>query len=307
MIALRYERRDGGPGRRARRGAGPAGRRAGRPDVDVWPSAPTSSCSGPVATTATRCGRACSTARCSCATARRGPASTAACASPSAPPTRTTRFLAALRRGPRMTSRAGPPPRSAPPRRRRSRSRSTSTGPPATVAGQHRPAVLRPHARPARPPRRVRPASRPPATSQVDGHHTVEDVGILLGEVFARGARRQGRRPPVRQRACSRSTRRWSRSRSTCRAGRSSSTTCPSARCCRWATRRSTRRWPSTSGSRSPPRPASRCTCAKRAGRNTHHVVEASVQGRGPLPARRRAGRGRRRAVHQGLAVGVTP
>ena len=37
--------------------------------------------------------------------------------------------------------------------------------------------------------------------------------------------------------------------------------------------------WPSSSGSRSPPRPASRCTSRKRAGSNTHHVVEATFKG----------------------------
>ena len=97
---------------------------------------------------------------------------------------------------------------------------------------------------------------------EVDGHHTVEDVGITLGRDVRRGARRQGRRGALRAAGCSRSTRRSSRSRSTCRAGRSSCGTCRSARCCRSARRRSTRRWPGTSGTRSPPRPPSRCTCA---------------------------------------------
>ena len=69
--------------------------------------------------TATTCGRRCSTARSSSATARRGPASTAACGSPSAPPTRTT-LPRRPRGGPGMTPRRDSPAAARPPRRRRS-------------------------------------------------------------------------------------------------------------------------------------------------------------------------------------------
>ena len=49
--------------------------------------------------------------------------------------------------------------------------------------GGDRAAVLRPHGGPARQARRLRPdACRPPGDLEVDAHHTVEDVGILLGE-----------------------------------------------------------------------------------------------------------------------------
>ena len=81
---------------------------------------------------------------------------------------------------------------------------------------------------------------RPPATSQIDAHHTVEDTGILLGEVLAEAwATRpvSAASPPCG----SRSTRRWSTSPSTCRAARSWSTTSIRRARRSWATRRSTR------------------------------------------------------------------
>ena len=196
--------------------------------------------------------------RCSSATARRGRGSTAACGSRSARPTRTTR-----------SSSAG-----------RGAAMSVSTGVDASDATRRRPSidveldvdgawrrptstrapVLRPHARPARPARRLRPhgaghrrpRGRQPPHGRGRRHPARRGV--------PRGARRQGRRAPVRERPRTRSTRRWSRWPSTCRAGRSSSTRCRSARSFRSATRRSTPSWPSTSGSRSPPRPRSRCT-----------------------------------------------
>ena len=49
-----------------------------------------------------------------------------------------------------------------------------------------RPAVLRPHGRAARPARRLRPRRcEAQGDLQVDAHHTVEDVGIVLGQCLA--------------------------------------------------------------------------------------------------------------------------
>ena len=169
----------------------PAGRRVAR-------AAPTSSCSGRGRAAAGRCGRRCSTAACSCATARRGRASTTACGSPSARRRRTTRssprsaeVLAMSRDRHRSRARR---------RRRRSSCRSTSTAPASPTSRTGHP-VLRPHARPARPPRRLRPrrqgrrrpAHRHPPHRRGRRHRARRGV--------PRGARRQGGRAPLRQRA----------------------------------------------------------------------------------------------------------
>jgi hypothetical protein len=118
---------------------------------------PTSSCSGPSERTPPTCGRRWWIGRAGAQLLGRGPASPAACGSPSAP----RRGRPLPRRplgGPHMTA-LGRSRRAAPPGRRRSPSRSTSTGPRVGL-GVHRAAVLRPHARPDRPPRRVRPVDR---------------------------------------------------------------------------------------------------------------------------------------------------
>ena len=74
----------------AGRGAWPADHRARRPPTSTCcRRARTSSCSDPAGSRATRCGRACSIARCSSATARRGRGSRAAYVSRSVHPTRT--------------------------------------------------------------------------------------------------------------------------------------------------------------------------------------------------------------------------
>ena len=157
--------------------------------------------------------------------------------------------------------------------------RSTSTAP-ARTDDQHRAAVLRPHARPARPPRRLRPddqGHRRPARRHPPHRR---------GRRPSRSARRSARRSATRSACaaspagCTRSTRRSSRSPSTCPAARSCVWEVPLPRgACRSATRRSTRSWPSTSGARSPPSAASRCTSRCARGRNVHHIIEATFKG----------------------------
>ena len=150
-------------------------------------------------------------------------------------------------------------PRRAPPRRRRSRSPSTSTGPGRRAVStgvpffDHMLAQLGRHGG-------FDLEVQASGDLDVDGHHTVEDVGILLGECLRRGAGRQGRRAPLRvdpfpldealvEVALDLSGRPF----------------CvyevePAGERPR-ATRPSTRSWPSSSGGRSPPPPASPCTC----------------------------------------------
>ena len=79
------------------------------------------------------------------------------------------------------------------------RSRSTA---PATTDGRHRHPVLRPHARAARQARGLRPdASTATGDLEVDLHHTVEDVGIVLGNALREALGDKARRAPLRERA----------------------------------------------------------------------------------------------------------
>ena len=179
--------------------------------VDVWPSGANFVLFRPAArATATTCGRRCSTARSSSATARRGPASTAACGSPSARPTRTTRFLAALDGGAGMT-----PTRAATRRTRRGRPRRPTIAVELDLDGTGRGRGQRPglpffdhmldqlgrHGG-------FDLTVQATGDLDVDGHHTVEDVGITARRGVR--ARRSATRPAcaASPAACSRSTRR---------------------------------------------------------------------------------------------------
>ena len=70
------------------------------------------------------------------------------------------------------------------------------------AADRDRGRLLRPPAGLVRPPRPVRPGDPAPmATSQVDEHHTVEDVALVLGAAFAEALGDRAGHPPLRRRA----------------------------------------------------------------------------------------------------------
>ena len=306
-------RRHGGARGAHHRGAGPPGRRA-RPS---WPWRAWPSDANFILFRPHRPGRHRRLAgppgarRCSSATARAGPGSTTACGSRWARPRRTTgSWLPCARAsmpqptggsdavvtcepGRRDTTRhdEGDPavpwttPRRAArpaaqtketaidvdgdPRRRRARSRST-TGLP----------VLRPHAVPARPPRRARPRRHGHAATSTSTPTTPWRTWASCSA--RRWPRRSGTRPAsaASRPSPSRSTRRWWRWRSTCRAGPTSPTT--------W--RFADRRAPRSARRRFDPQLAEEfwrafVTAAALTlhirlvtGKNTHHIVEASFK-----------------------------
>ena len=214
-------------------------------------------------------------------------------------------FLAALARYSRRYVSMSASGRSCSARRRRRRSTLAldvdGTG---TTKIVDRHPVLRPHARAAR---QARAASTSRSTAKgdldVDLHHTVEDVGIVLGNALREALGDKARRAPLRRTRSCRSTKRSCRSRSTCRAGRSSSTTSIRSRS---GSARSIRNSPRSSGRASSTARASRCTCAASSGKNGHHVIEASFKGvaRALRDAVRVEGDGV--PSHQGHAVELT-
>ena len=200
-------------------------------------------------------------------------------------PAENDRFLAALAtalsHGRRVTAHGAacaPQSTARRPRRRRSTSRSTSTARAATDVstgipfydhmldqlGRHGGFDLTVAAD-------RRPAHRHPPHGRGRRDHARRGV--------RRGARRQGRRAPLRQRPVpARRGARRGRPRPVRPAVRGvGRRRCP--RACRSATRRSIRSSPSTPCRRSPRTPASRCTSRLRAGRNVHHIIEATFKG----------------------------
>ena len=200
-------------------------------------------------------------------------------------------FLAALGRGAGVSARTVGP-QAVDEGDRRSPSRSTSTAPGCTD-GQHRPAVLRPHARPARPPRWLRPRrSKATGDLHVDSHHTVEDTAIVLGEAFREAL---GDKAGVR---------RFASGLLPARRGAGRGGPRPVGPAVRGVGGRAARGHPARQPAVRPePRRARRHVvrhrrrhhaarhAAPRPQRAPHH--RGDVQGPGPLPARRRAGRGR--------------
>ena len=144
-------------------------------------AAPTSCCSDRAIAPGATCGRGCSIAACSCATARAGRGSTDCLRVTIGTPDENDAFLAALAEVLDVSRTAT--------RSRATKETSIDVAIDLDGIGHHRRLdrhpVLRPHARPARPPRRVRPhASRAVGDLHIDTHHTVEDVAIALGEAF---------------------------------------------------------------------------------------------------------------------------
>ena len=199
------------------------------------------------------------------------------------------------------------------PRRPRSTSPSTSTAT-GTGRGDDRPPVLRPHGRPARQARRVRPDVQATGDVDVDTHHTVEDVGIAPRRDAARGPRRQGRGPALRV------DRRAPRRDADRRGPRPVGAPLPRLR------GRSRRRRGGVPARSARLRPAAgRGVLAGLRHLGGHHPAPADdlgpqhpphprgqLQGRGPGPARRRAHRGRRtcrpprgRCEHSDAAPGI--
>lgn len=111
----------------------------------------------------------------------------------------------------------------------------------------------------------------------VDDHHTVEDVGICLGQAFAQ-ALGEMRGWSASARACCPWMRPSSWGRWTSPAGGCSAGTWPCPRP-RWAPL--TQSWPRSFGWPSPGKPAAPSTCGRWPGENSHHILEGVFKAAG--------------------------
>ena len=98
--------------------------------------------------------------------------------------------------GGRHAARIAPPKSSATPKKRRSR--ATPHRRPRPLRNLHRHPLPRPHAGALHQTRRLRPQAHAKGDLDVDQHHTVEDVGIVIGQLFSPGAGRSQRHQPRR-------------------------------------------------------------------------------------------------------------
>ena len=267
-LALRLRRRDGGAGGRAGRGAGAAGRRRSADlPVDVWPSGANFVLFRPDdRRRRTRCGRRLLDRSVLVRDCASWPRLDGCLRVTVGTPDEDDALPRRPRGGPRHERRAAAT--RAHDQGDDDRGRARPRRAPARSTASHRAAVLRPHARPARPARRLRPR-RSQATGDLAGRRPPHRRGRRHPARRGVRARRWATRPacaasPVGPLPARRGARRGRprpvgpavrRLRGAVRRGAARS-----------ATRRSTRRWPSTSGSRSPPPPASRCTCGRRPG-----------------------------------------
>ena len=140
------------------------------------------------------------------------------------------------------------------------------------VAARDRGRLPRPHARAARPPRPPRPAVEATGDLETGAHHTVEDVGIALGQALDEAL---GDRAGIRRYGYTRGA----DGRGAGRCARSTSPDGPSAgsrpSCRRSRSPASTPSWPRSSSAPSPTNAKLTLHLGTRYGSNAHHMIEA--------------------------------
>ena len=156
--------------------------------------------------------------------------------------------------------------------------RSTSTAPGASDIETSR-AVLRPPAHGVREALAHRPRRCGASGDiEIDVHHTVEDVGIVLGQAISRRSATSAASRATATRSC-RSTRRSRRPSSTSPAARSSCTRAsPRASSTTSSAATSPGRWCGTSSRRSRSTPALTVHVTVLGGRDPHHIAEAEFK-----------------------------